>query len=88
MDYTKLWNYMNQEHGLSLLDSDIQEIIRYVEEMREGVQPFTGDMWRFLLVNAIRGLTEEQRAGLCFDLYCRSSIKDVIDKKIEEFRES
>ena len=47
------------------------------------LQPFTGEMWSFLLVNALRCLTEEQRAGLCFDLYCRNKLTESIDKKIE-----
>lgn len=47
------------------------------------LQQFTGDMWSFLLVNALRCLTEEQRAGLCFDLYCRNELTESIDKKIE-----
>jgi hypothetical protein len=56
--------------------------------LRKGVvmpslQPFTGERWSFLLVNALRCLTEEQRAGLCFDLYCRNELTESIDKKIE-----
>jgi hypothetical protein len=47
------------------------------------LQPFTGDMWSFLLVNALRCLTEEQRAGLCFDLYCRNDYTESIDKRID-----
>lgn len=47
------------------------------------LQPFTGEMWSFLLVNALRYLTEEQRAGLCFDLYCRNELTESIDEKIE-----
>jgi len=47
------------------------------------LQPFTGEMWSFLLVNALRYLTEEQRAGLCFDLYCRNDYIESIDKRIE-----
>jgi hypothetical protein len=47
------------------------------------LQPFTGEMWSFLLINALRCLTEEQIAGLCFDLYCRNELTDSIDKKIE-----
>ncbi len=50
------------------------------------IKPFTGDMWQFLLVNALRHLTEEQRAGLCFDLYCRSEIKELIDGKIQDVK--
>lgn len=48
--------------------------------------PFSGDMWAFLLNNALRCLTEEQRAGLCFDLYSRSSLKDEIDTKISQHK--
>lgn len=47
------------------------------------LQSFTGEMWSFLLINALRCLTEEQRAGLCFDLYCRNKLTESIDKKIE-----
>lgn len=47
--------------------------------------PFTGDMLRFLLVNALRGLTEEQKSELCFDLYCRT-LTEVTDEKIKNFK--
>lgn len=47
------------------------------------LRPFTGEMWSFLLGNALRCLTEEQRAGLCFDLYCRNRLTESIDKSIE-----
>lgn len=50
------------------------------------IEPFTGDMWRFLLQNALRCLTEEQMAGLCFDVYIRSEMKESIDAKIEKFK--
>lgn len=49
------------------------------------LQPFTGER-SFLLVNALRCLTEEQRAGLCFDLYCRNELTESIDKKIETLK--
>jgi hypothetical protein len=52
-------------------------------DVMPSLQPFTGEMWSFLLVNALRCLTEEQRAGLCFDLYCRNELTESIDKKIE-----
>jgi len=54
-----------------------------VDAVMPSLQPFTGEMWSFLLVNALRCLTEEQRAGLCFDLYCRNEFTESIDKKIE-----
>jgi hypothetical protein len=54
-----------------------------VGDVMPSLQPFTGEMWSFLLVNALRCLTEEQRAGLCFDLYCRNDLTKSIDKKIE-----
>lgn len=38
--------------------------------------------WAFILSNAIKHLKEEEIAGLCFDLYCRSSLQEVIDVKI------
>ena len=47
---------------------------------------YKNDMWRMLLVNALRCLTEEQRAGLCFDLYSRSLLTEIIDKKIEQLK--
>ena len=47
-------------------------------------EPKSPEMWAFLLVNAMRNLTEEQRAGLCIDLYVRSEFKDYIDKRIKE----
>jgi|GEM_PF-2048937 len=52
-------------------------------DVMTSLQPFTGEMWSFLLVNALRNLTEEQRAGLCFDIYCRNELTVSIDKKIE-----
>lgn len=38
--------------------------------------------WAFILANAIKHLKEEEIAGLCFDLYCRSSLQELIDVKI------
>jgi len=55
-------------------------------DLMPSIQPFTGEMWSFLLVNALRFLTKEQRAGLCFDLYCRSEMVEVIDAKIESLK--
>lgn len=46
----------------------------------------SGEMWSFLLVNALRCLTEEQRAGLCFDLYSRSELTESIDKRIFDLK--
>jgi hypothetical protein len=54
-----------------------------MEEKPKYPEPFTSKMLNFLLVNALRCLTEEQRAGLCFDLYSRSSLTAEIDKRIE-----
>ncbi len=56
--------------------------------MDKQIEPKTGEMWTFLLNNALRGLTEEQRAGLCFDLYSRNSLTDSIDTKIAELKKS
>ena len=50
-------------------------------------KPNTGDMWQFLLVNALRNLTAEQQAGLCFDLYCRNGLTKIIDKRISEHKQ-
>lgn len=47
----------------------------------------SGDMWAFLLVNALRCLDEEQRAGLCFDLYSRNELTKSIDQRISKFKE-
>lgn len=47
----------------------------------------TGEMWSFLLVNALRCLTEEQRASLCFDLYCRNELTESIDERIRKLKE-
>jgi len=55
----------------------------HIGDVMPSLQPFTGEMWSFLLVNALRNLTEEQRAGLCFDIYCRNELTVSIDKKIE-----
>jgi hypothetical protein len=63
-------------------DEPINPALR-VGDVMPSLQPFTGEMWSFLLVNALRCLTEEQRAGLCFDLYCRTELTESIDKKIE-----
>lgn len=50
-------------------------------------KPFTGEMWTHLLVMALRFLNEEQRAGLCIDLYDRSNRRDKIRERIEELEE-
>lgn len=52
----------------------------------QSIEPFTGEMSSFLLVNALRNLTEEQKAELCFDLYCRNELTESIDKKIENLK--
>ena len=36
----------------------------------------------FLLVNALRNLSQEQQAGLCVDLYARNENKNNIDETI------
>lgn len=35
MRYQKLFDYLKNEHGVTLLQSDMQEIVRIVDEMRE-----------------------------------------------------
>ena len=70
---------MEKEHNF---DEPTTPALR-VGDVMPSLQPFTGEMWSFLLVNALRCLTEEQRAGLCFDLYCRNELTESIDKKIE-----
>lgn len=47
----------------------------------------SGEMWSFLLVNALRCLNEEQRAGLCFDLYSRNELTKSIDERICKLKE-
>jgi hypothetical protein len=47
-------------------------------------EQYTPEMWSFLLINALRSLTEEQREGLCFDLYSRLVDKKSINSKIEK----
>lgn len=47
----------------------------------------SGKMWAFLLVNALRRLNEEQRAGLCFDLYSRNELTESIDERIRKLKE-
>lgn len=47
----------------------------------------SGEMWAFLLVNALRLLNEEQRAGLCFDLYSRNELTESIDERIRKLKE-
>jgi len=49
-------------------------------------EPFTPEMWAYLLTLALRNLTEKQRAGLCFDLYSRSEMTDAIDARIEALK--
>jgi len=73
---------MNDKFTIDLSDEAQSPRLR-VGDVMPSLQPFTGEMWSFLLVNALRCLTEEQRAGLCFDLYCRNELTESIDKKIE-----
>lgn len=35
MDYQKLFNYMSEEHGIILLQTDMQEIFRIVNEIQK-----------------------------------------------------
>jgi hypothetical protein len=78
---------LNSVHEVidATLEESEKELDQSINFMRK-IKPFTGDMWQFLLVNALRFLTEEQRAGLCFDLYCRSEIKELIDGKIQDVK--
>ena len=50
-------------------------------------KPLTNEMHAYLLVNALRSLTEEQRKGLCLDLYSRSENKDAIYDAVTALRE-
>ncbi len=69
------------EKRVSELEAENQALQEQIAS--NSLQPFTGEMWSFLLANALRCLTEEQRAGLCFDLYSRNEQTESIDKKIE-----
>lgn len=55
--------------------------------MTEKPKPFTGEMWAYLLVNALRYLNDDQRDGLCYDLFVRSTAKTEIQDKINDFME-
>jgi len=35
MNYQKLFNYFHEQHGISLFETDMQEIVRIVKEMEE-----------------------------------------------------
>lgn len=35
MNYQKLFNYFYEEHGITMLQTDMQEVIRIVNEMQE-----------------------------------------------------
>jgi predicted ATP-binding protein involved in virulence len=39
MNYQKLFDYMAKEHGVELLETDMQEIVRIVDEMKEEENP-------------------------------------------------
>ena len=66
---------------------DMQE---YAEKCHEDkikrLLPASKEMVSFLLVNALRSLSEAQMADLCFSLYVKSGQSDVIDKRIEELK--
>src|SRR3954467_584619 len=68
---------MQEKHKLA---SDIMNYA--IAHQRMLPEPLTSEMWTFLLVNALRSLTQEQQAGLCFDLYERNENKKAIDEKI------
>jgi len=69
-----------------LVDNEIIENVALKPVSDTTPQPFTSDMLAFLLVNALRSLTEEQRAWLCFDLYSRSENTDAIDAQIKNLK--
>jgi hypothetical protein len=73
-------DYDYSEKSKNLMRDDLDKVTAYPE-------PFTGEMWSFLLANALRFLTEEQRAGLCFDLYSRSELTKSIDERIADLKE-
>lgn len=95
--YIQLGVYLNDKREIEVVsiddnttdlpsDSELIKIVSFSLLKSIDFQPFTGDMWAFLLVNALRCLTEEQRAGLCFDLYSRSELTDSLDKNIQQLK--
>jgi hypothetical protein len=50
------------------------------------LQPFSSEIYNVLLVNILRCLDKQQKANLCFDLYCRSEMTENIDSKIRELK--
>ena len=73
----------NDINLILLAPSMREELLKMEEEISSKPEPFTPEMWNYLLVNALKFLNEEQIAGLCFDLYSRSSLKSEIDNKIK-----
>lgn len=57
-----------------------------MSEINESTTQSSGESWSLLLINALKNLNEEERAGLCFDLYSRSSETKTIDKKIKHLK--
>ena len=58
MNYTKLFNYMSKEHGITLLESDMIEIVNIVNDMKEEEEQECHHQWRNvqLIVRASGGL--------------------------------
>ena len=74
----------SKKQAMKELMADSEEIGLY--EVDYSPKPFSGDMHNYLLVNALRLLTDEQRADLCFDLYSRIESRDIVDKRIEQLK--
>lgn len=72
----------NQEERINELEKERD----YYKSLSVPPEPHTGEMWSFLLVNSIRLLTQDQQAGLCFDLYERNDHKELIDDKIQQLK--
>lgn len=90
----RLVKLFEEESGLLLPDNAMAflewhtQYVKWLEQkiislIDNPLQPWLGNMYSFLLVNALRSLNEEQRASLCFDLYSRNEQPESIDNKIE-----
>lgn len=74
-------------YGEYLTPEQRDEAVREFEELT-GVfpDPQSNEMHAFLLVNALRLLSDEQQAKLCFDIYLRLENKCFVDQEIKKLK--
>lgn len=86
MDYQKLFTYMSEEHGVALLETDMQEICNIVDEMQNQTfhQPFVGRNF----VDMIIFIAHEKDGNGDYDREIYEEYRDRVRNEIERISKS